>query len=156
MYEIRKYFDRTSLVQIYHILVYPNITYGITDLGNVGAVKLKPLNVCLNKIVRYICWANQLASGAPLYTSLGFIDFKHIYRYVFGNYVHNIQLRSDADNRCTLSLESFGTRQSKLQMIHVPRAMSSHSDQSVDISGPRNYNTVPAILRSIVLYGSFI
>ena len=55
----KKYFDRRSLVQIYHTLVYPNITYGRTAWGNVGAVRLKPLNVCLNKIVRSIYGAHQ-------------------------------------------------------------------------------------------------
>ena len=155
LYKIKKYFDRRSLVQIYHTLVYPNITYGITAWGNVGAVRLKPMNVCLNKIVRSICGAHQRTSAAPLYASLGFFDLKHIYRYMLGNYVHKIQLRSDAVNRFSLSLENYDTRQSRLQLLHIPRALSSHSEQSVDISGPRNYNTIPVNVRSIVLYDSF-
>ena len=113
------------------------------------------MNVCLNKIVRSICGAHQRTSAAPLYASLGFFDLKHIYRYMLGNYVHKIQLRSDAVNRFSLSLEIYDTRQSRLQLLHIPRALSSHSEQSVDISGPRNYNTIPVNVRSIVLYDSF-
>ena len=74
---------------------------------------------------------------------------------MLGNYVHKIQLRSDAVNRFSLSLESYDTRQSRLQILHIPRALSSHSEQSVEISGPRNYNTIPVNVRSIVLYDSF-
>ena len=117
--------------------MHPNITYGISALGNVGAIKLKPMKVCLNKIVRSICGANQRTSAAPLYASLGFFDLKHIDRYMLGNYVHTIQLRSDADIMFTFSLENYVLRQSILQMFHTPRAMSSHSEQSVDIPGPK-------------------
>ena len=37
-------------------------------------------------------------------------------------------------------------------MLHIPRAMSSHSEQSVDISGPRDYNAIPQKVMSIVPY----
>ena len=106
--------------------MYPNITHGIIAWGNAGAVKLKPLNVCLNKIVKSICGVNQRTSAAPLYASLVFFDLKHIYRYILRNNEHKIKLRSDADNSFTLSLENYDTRQSRLQMLHIPRAMSSH------------------------------
>ena len=119
MYENKKYVYRRTLIQINHISVYANKTYGITALGNVGADRLKPLNLWLNTILRAIYEANQGTSAASLYASHGFFDlqYKHIYRCVKENYLRKNQIRIDADNRFVLRMKTYDTRQCLLKSI---------------------------------------
>ena len=52
-------------------------------------------------------------------------------------------------------MENFDKKQSILKILHVPRAMSSHSEQSVDFSSPIKYKAKPVNVTCIVLYDSF-
>ena len=143
LHKFKKYFARHSLIQIYHTLAYPNSTWCITAWRNMSAIRLKLINVCLNKLLRSICRANHRASAAPLYVLLGLYDIKFFYKYMLGNYVQNMRLRNDDDSRFSLRVETYNTRQTTLQLFQVPTALSSHSKQSVVRSGPRIYNAIP-------------
>ena len=155
LYKIRKFFDRSSLLLIYHSLIFPNITYCISAWGNTGVSKLRPLNICLNRIVRSICGASRRTSAAPLYRSLRLFSLNFIYRYMAGNYVHKLILRGESNNWLTYRVEHYPTRQSRLQLLHVNRALSSHSEQSITIAGPKVYNTIPLDIRSRESYDLF-
>ena len=74
---------------------------------------------------------------------------------MLGNCVYKTRLRNYVDNGFSLWAEAYNTRQSTLQLLHVPRALSSYSEQSVDISGPRIYNAIPVDVRCNEQYDSF-
>ena len=154
-YNIRSFLDSKTLLLIYYTLVYPNVIYNITVWGGAAATRLNPLNVCLNKVIRTIKFANRRASATPLYVSLELLNLRYIYKYAVGNYT--FKSIKNSIHPSTMSFRSFtyNTRASELQLLEVPLALSSHSEQSLSIAGPVIYNRIPLEIRRCDSYDSF-
>lgn len=86
---------------------------------------------------------NRRAFSTPLYQSLGLFVLNFFDQYISGRYVHKLFLRGEYDEWLNHRLERYHTRKSRLQLVHVPRAFSSHSEQSVAIAGTEVYNATP-------------
>ena len=58
-----------------------------------------------------------------------------------GNYVHKLFLGGEYENWPIHRVERYHTRQSRLQLVHVPRTLSSHSEQSITMAVTKLYKT---------------
>ena len=68
--------------------------------------------------------------------SLGLFNLNFNYKNMVGNYEHKLILRDECEDWLSHRMEHYPTRQSRLQLFHTPRAISSHSKQSIAIAGP--------------------
>ena len=69
------------LKQLYHNLIYPNLTYGVMSWGMTYSTNLTKIHTKQNKCIRSIFFANCMESAAIYYKLLGILDFDCIIEF---------------------------------------------------------------------------
>ena len=142
LYNFRSFLDSKVLLLTYYTLVYPNFIYNITVSGAAAAMRLYPLNVCLNKNVRTNKIDRRRVYATPLYVSLELLKLRNINDYAIGNYTFNSTRYSTHPNTISFRYFTYNTRASEPQLLEIPVALSSHSKQSISIAGLVTYNYI--------------
>ena len=93
-YSLSSLVPKSTLVTIYHSLVYPCITQNLLIWGGISTVNLKNIKTAMNNILRCILKIKRDQNNVPLvsvntmYKSLNFLQFDDIYRYTLLKFLH--------------------------------------------------------------------
>ena len=100
-YSMKNYMSKTTLLTLYHSLVYPVIIQNIIIWGGVSESNRKPINVSINKIlrlilnVRYVNYIPTIPTN-NMYVTLKLLKFDDIYKYFLLRFFHFVSyIRTD-------------------------------------------------------------
>ena len=147
-YRIRSILSIKTLLDLYHAMVYPNLTYCISIWGATGKTNIKCLEIAQKRIVRAIMGVSKSTPSSPLFNYLGILNIRQIYSYMCGIYVHK-SLKNPEYN--VFELQNSGgyrTRAIEQGLLGVPRTNLERSRQSIRYAGPVIYNGIPLSIRS--------
>lgn len=154
LYNVRKLIDRPHLLRIYNALVQPHFLYCLSVWGGCNATNLKPLIVLHKKILRCVAGVERLESVQPVYQAFRIFPLHKMYEYVTCVFVYkSIALGNNLFNERTNDFYEF--RASELQLLDVPRLVSTHSKQCILYSGAKLYNEIPVNIRHSSPFNSF-
>ena len=91
LYKVRKYLDLNALKQLYYILVYPYLSYGIMSWGSTCKTRLTRVLTKQNQCVRRMFFAHRTESANINYALLEILELNNIYKLGMGLVVHKIQ-----------------------------------------------------------------
>ena len=89
---------------------------------------------CLNRLVMSLCGASRRKPVAPFHRSFGLFILNFIYMSMKGKYIHKLILRGECDDWLIPRTDHYPTRQPRLQLPHVPGALSSSNRSLPDSS----------------------
>ena len=72
----RRFFNRETLLNLYHSFIFPYLIYCVEILGNAAVIYRLPLIKLQKKIVRAITFSKYLAHTAELFVNLDILPFK--------------------------------------------------------------------------------
>ena len=149
IYRLRGYLLKSNLIQLYHSLVYPYLTYCNVSWGHTYSVHLQSLYVLQKRCVRLINGAHFLSPSNPLFMESRLLKLEDINklqlgRYIFKNpdIVQEFQ-RFHAYYTCNnISLKPNFQRLTLTQ-------------QSVNYRAPKTWNDIPLHIRNSPSISSF-
>ena len=154
-YNIRSFIPTKELVQIYYSLVYPHFIYGVSVWGGCYVTTLKPLKTLQNRLMRAIAGADYRASAEPIYRRFRLLKFEQIYRFMTEAYVYK-SLSSGLPSIFEHRNQSVHlTRESTRNLLTIPRVFTTQSGQSIRVSGPKTFNSIPQTIREVSSYNTF-
>ena len=74
----RKFFNRKTLLNLYHAFIFPYLIYCVEIWGNARDIHLLPLITLQKKIVRAITFSRYLAHTAEIFIKLDILTFKQL------------------------------------------------------------------------------
>ena len=80
----RKFFNRKTLLNLYHAFIFPYLIYCFEIWGNVRNIHLLPLITLQKKIVRAITFSRYLAHTAEIFIKLDILPFKQLVPHRIG------------------------------------------------------------------------
>ena len=129
------------LIQLYHSLVEPYMTYCSLIFGCAFDSLILPLEIAQRKCIRVVCSANTRCSSGPLFISLETLKFRDIYKYQLGIYMYkNPQIGTPSN-----AIHSYQTRTSFL--IPAFQRLLLTQRQSVSFQGPSLWNIIPSDIK---------
>ena len=81
LYKGKKYFDKTTLMTLYNVFVYPYFTYCIEIWGNTYQSYLDPLFKLQKRAIRIISFSERMAHTSTLFKNLKLLRLNEIYIY---------------------------------------------------------------------------
>ena len=154
LYNVRKLIESPHLLRIYNGLVHPHFLYCLSIWGGCSAIHLKPLIVLHKKILRCIAGIGRLESVQPVYPTLRILPLHKMYEHVTCVFVYkSIAQRNGLFSERINNFYVF--RNSELQLLDIPRAVSTHSKQCILYSGAKLYNLIPVHIRLSSPFNSF-
>ena len=147
-----KYFiSETSLLQLYHSLVYPYLYYGNIVWGAAYKSNLKRLNVLQKRIIRIITKSRFDAHTSPLFQKYHLLTLDNIHLYQIGLFMFSVHSNSIPDTFQTMFSKNFethhyATRQANNYKVYFSR--TNILKFSIVSSGPRLWNSFPNELKS--------
>ena len=79
----------STLKQLYYILIYPYLTYGLMSWGTACQTKLNKIKISQNNCIRCIFFANKRESP----TLLEILKLENVFKLKMGTLVHKLQYR---------------------------------------------------------------
>jgi len=153
IYRTRDILKRTLLSHLYSGLIYPNLTYCIPVWGSSNDYIIKPQQVIQNKVVRAICGADRLSISMPLYNSLKIFNIRSIYKHRACN--NDCKSLMISEDEFSLQRSSHKTRQAQNRMLAASWSVVSSPMQSILLSGPRSYNSLPTAIKETRTFTAF-
>ena len=128
-YSLSALVPRTTLVTLYHSLVYPIITQNIIIWGGIPAAGLKKIKTMISNILRCILRVRYDQNNVPLmsvsdmYMCLNLLKFDDIYKYFLLRFFHfSFYKDTETFNKYYLPLlptHSYGTRGTRINLPSV-------------------------------------
>ena len=148
-YKLRSFVNIQTLISLYYSLIYPYIIYCNIIWGGTYSSHLTPLLILQKKIVRIITGADYLAHSNPLFLQAKILKVQDVHKYMLGIYMYKKKL----NNSLPAVQHSYNTRGSSV----VPSAFQrlTVTQQSVEYSGPKLWNSLPLNVRAAPTLFSF-
>ena len=88
--KLKYYLNIRTLTQLYYILIYPYLSYGITNWGNTYKSRLNKLISKQSNCIRNIFFAHSRESHDPYYKLLDFLKLDNIFKLKIATVTHKI------------------------------------------------------------------
>ena len=140
----RKYFNTTTLANLYNTLILPYISYGIHVWGTAANIHLDKILVRQKKIVRIISGVPPRTHTKPLFKDLKLMTIHQIYTYYVGVFMYNLyheKLPSIFGMfQRTSHVHSYPTRQQC--SYYIQKDSTVRTEKTIRISGPKTWNSI--------------
>ena len=88
--KVRYNFSVKTLLQLYHALIHPLLTYGIVIWGSTYPSYLSKLKTLQNKTMQIISGSHHCDEANPIYKKLEVLQIHDLYTYVTAKFVYRI------------------------------------------------------------------
>ena len=87
--KLRHFVDTQILIQLYHAIIHPFLTYGCMVLGSTCATNVKPLEILQKRSIRIINFAKFDAHTAPLFAKIKLLKLQDLITLYTACFMHN-------------------------------------------------------------------
>ena len=154
MCKLKQVLPRKTLLQLYHALIHPLLTYGIIIWGATFSSFLTMLKTLQNKALRVIFWAHYRHNALPLYKEYKGLQLDDSYAYETAKFVYcclQKEVSTPFLNYFTKVCETTQrtTRQSIDELrLHIPRYPTNRLQRSIKQQGVKVWNAIPKEIKS--------
>jgi len=143
---------------LYHTSIYPYLTYCSIVWGSAAATSLRRLVILQNRAVRLVSRANFRSSCDPLFARLKLIKFCDILKFQTAQFMfrikhHCLPLSCMRYVAVSDSIRLHDTRK-KPYFCNIG-CRTVIREHSINIYGPRLWDTLPADIQNAIYLGSF-
>ena len=153
--KVRYNFPLKTLLQLYHVLIHPLLTYGIVVWGSTYPsyhIKLKTLQ---NKAMRIISGSHYRDEANPLYKKLEVLQIHDLYTYETAKFVFSCFY-----NLAPIFLIDFFTKVDEVSQratrhsvnkysLYTPRYPTNRLQRSIKYQGVKIWNSIPNDIKSL-------
>ena len=156
LYKVSKCLNVQSILLVYNSLIYPNLLYCSSLWGFTNKIHLNKIKTAQKKIIRIISGANRLDHTAPIFEELRLLKLEYCSIYMCLLLVYKVREFSDSYGWFQVhENEMYNTRSSSMMNLVVPLVRTTHSRQSINFTGPTNWNSLPIGLKCAQNYDAF-
>ena len=148
---------KTSLRSLYYSLVYPYLTYCVSEWGSTYQSNLNRIIILQKKIIRIISKVSFDAHTGVLFKEQEILKFSDIYLNQIGRFMYLFKrglLPNYFRNMFTLCIHSYNRRNSSL--FYIPHCRTNFRKFSIRFQGPTFFNSLSREIQnseSISLFG---
>ena len=137
----------TQLRMLYHSIVYPHLTYGITLWGSAHETHKSKLILTQKKIIRIINGSKYDAHSEPIFKKLNILKLDDIYKLNVAKYCHNYFSSTLPSHLLTLfsivpDLHEYATRHNTRHTLKIHRPRTVTTSQHILCNGPKIWNSL--------------
>ena len=104
--KLRHYSPKAVCLNVYYALFYSHLTYGACVWGLTSEKNIKKIEVLQNKCARILTFSDSRSSANPLYTSLGLLKVRDIFKFQQLNLAYDFDNNLLPDDLCQLFIRS--------------------------------------------------
>ena len=124
--KVKMCLPKSQLRMLYHAIVYPHLTYGITLWGSAPEIHKIQIKVTQKKIIRIINRSAFDAPSEPIFKSLNILNLDDIYKYTTTRYIlqflsKNLPVLNENLFQVIPDIHNRLTRQNKIYRLHAHR-----------------------------------
>ena len=94
MYKARQLLNKSSLIGIYYLYIYPYFTYCLESWGCASKTQLNPLFLLKKKITRVMTFLHYLTHTEPICNALHILPFHKLVFYSIGIFMYKYFINS--------------------------------------------------------------
>ena len=153
--KVRYNFPLKTLLQLYHALIHPLLTYGIVVWGSTYPSYLSKLKTLQNKAMQIISGSHYRDEANPIYKKLEVLQTHDLYTYETTKFVHScfynlapipfIDFFTKVDEVCQRA-----TKQSVDKFsLYTPRYPTNRLRRGIKYQGVKIWNSIPKDIKSL-------
>ena len=136
---------------LYHSIVYPHLTYGITVWGSAHETHKSKLILTQKKIIRIINGSKYDAHTEPIFKKLNILKLDDIYKLCVAKYCHNYFTSSLPSNILTLfstisDIHEHATRHNTCHTLKKYKPRTVTTRQHIICNGPNVWNSLSNVV----------
>ena len=153
--KVRYNFPLKTLLQLYHALIHPLLTYGILVWGSTYPSHLTKLKTLQNKAMRIISGGHYRDEANPIYKKLEVLQIHHLYIYETAKFIYscfyNLAPIPFIDFFTTVDeVSQRATRQSvDKYSLYTPCYPTNRLQRSIKYQGVKIWNSIPNDIKSL-------
>ena len=153
--KLKHVLPRKTLLQLYHALIHPLLTYGIIIWGATFSSFLTKLKTLQNKALRVISGAHYRGNALQLYKEYKVLQLDNLYAYETSKFVYcclQKQVPTPFLNYFTKVCETTQrtTRQSIDELrLHIPQYSTNRLQRSIKYQGVKVWSAIPKEIKSL-------
>ena len=153
MYRAAEVLSNSTLRNLYYVLCYPHITYGLLTWGMAPKTTLHKVFLTQKRLIRIITRSQYLESTDRLFKELKVLKIYEVYKLKTINFMflHCVRLLpSIFDDIFRIRTNTgYRTRSSNEINYLVPKCRLTMTKNSMIYQGPYNFNALPANIKSL-------
>jgi len=136
---------------LYHSIVYPHLTYGITLWGSAHQTHKSKLILTQKKLMRIINGSKYDAHSEPIFKKFNILKLDDIYKLYVAKYCHKYfssMLPSSVSSLFTTvsDIHEHATRRNTCHTLKLHRPRTVTTSQHIISNGPSVWNALPNVL----------
>ena len=152
--KLRHYVPKYTLQKVYHGLMHPYLTYGISIWGQAHKTILNPLLVLQKRVIRLINYANYRDHVIPFFIDSKISPLNFLYFYNTACLMHDIINNNSPLNIADLFTEisdvhNYNTRSAARKNLYQPQTRLNISYKSFSSIGVKVCNNLSPSIRSL-------
>ena len=158
--KLKYIFLQKVMLQLYHALVYPFLSYGLIIWGSTYPTYIKRLKSLQNQAVRAVARCHYRDDVKPYYFKFNILQLDDLFKHEIAKFVYcyltNKTPNSFRKYFCkTLEHSSRVTRQSSDNSnLHIPRYRTNRLQRCIKYQGVKVWNSIPQKIR-VLSYKKF-
>ena len=158
--KLKYIFPQKVMLQLYHALVYPFLSYGLIIWGSTYPTYIKRLKSLQNQAVRAVARCHYRDDVKPYYFKFNILQLDDLFKHEIAKFVYcyltNKTPNSFRNYFCkTLEHSSRVTRQSSDNSnLHIPRYRTNRLQRCIKYQGVKVWNSIPQKIR-VLSYKKF-
>ena len=145
LYKVKHILDKKCLRNLYHVFIYPYLTYCNHVWGKASKKYINTLTTIQKKIVRLITFSKRNSHTDILYKSLNILRVADIHNYLIGVFMYKY-----IDNELPAIFNGMFIRNSQIHnyptrskdMFQLPKCHTSLRQKSILFNGALTWNTI--------------
>ena len=150
--KLRFLFPSSTLLLLYHVLVHPNLLYGLPIWGGMFKTYLDKLQILQNKAIRVITNSDRRSSITPQFRNLNVLKIAYLYTYEIAKLMHQYSrnMLPPCFSTFFTSLSEIHDRQSRSKSqnnLYLPKFSTCRCQRSLRFQGVKIWNSLSPDLK---------
>ena len=151
---LRHFVPRTTLVNIYQILLLPYLTYGLAAWGQAAKAHLQKILVLQKWVLRLLYFSELRAHALPLFISSKILPLQMLYAEKVSSIMFDVSCMNAPSNICDFFTKAnweckHETRFSSCGNCYVQTSRLNLNQDSFSWFGPKLWNAIPSKCRQL-------
>ena len=156
LFRLHHFLTFNTLKQIYYLLIYPYLLYGIMSWGNTYPSRLTKVQTKQNKCIRCIFFSHNRESSAPYLKLLDILNIDSIFKLKISLLAHKI-----SQNEANIpevfqnylikvsDIHSHNTRYASNLNFHVPCVRSNYGTHTFKFAITKTWEEIPIKIKTL-------
>ena len=152
--KIRHYVSSQILIQLYHAIIYPFLTYGCMVWGNNYITNIKPIEILQKRTIRITTYTKVDAHTTPLFAKLNLLKLQDIITLYIACFMYNYSNSNipNAFNSFFTAVNkshTYNTRLASKSSFVFPKVRTNYGKFNIRFFAPKIRNEIEESLKNL-------